>query len=316
MSYHQPLQGAFWMIAAGTMFAIINTTLQYLGINYAIGSGAAVLLQYGIALLLFLPLMRTGAIRTAVSSDFRLLHVIRVGVSVIGIQLWTWALAYPVPIWQGIALLMVSPLFATVGSGLILRESVSGARWLATLVGFIGAMLVLQPWSDGFMWASLLPVAAAFFWASASLMTKFTVSRDTPTTLVFYLLVLMLPFNLAFGLPKFELPSDWHVWALLIAIGGLTAFAQWAIAKAYSVADASFVQPFDHIKLPLNVLAGFIVFGWVPPGMLWVGSALIIASVIFVTHYERRQNPVEVLWEEAQHEAELKGNKQLNNQSN
>lgn len=58
------------------------------------------------------------------------------------------------------------------------------------------------------------------------------------------------------------------------------------------------------------------MFGWVPPGMLWVGSALIIASVIFVTHYERRQNPVEVLWEEAQHEAELKGNKQLNNQSN
>ena len=71
-----------------------------------------------------------------------------------------------------------------------------------------------------------------------------------------------------------------------------------------SVADASFVQPFDHIKLPLNVLAGFIVFGWVPPGMLWVGSALIIASVIFVTHYERRQNPVKVLWEEAHSKTE------------
>lgn len=175
---------------------------------------------------------------------------------------------------------------------------------MATLTGFVGAMLVLQPWSDTFMWASLIPVAAAFFWAIASLMTKFTVSRDTPTTIVFYLLVLMLPFNMIFGLPKFSLPSDWHVWGLLALIGALTAFAQWAIAKAYSVADASFVQPFDHIKLPLNVLAGFIVFGWVPPGMLWVGSALIIASVIFVTHYERRQNPVKVLWEEAHSKTE------------
>jgi len=299
MTTHQPVQGAFWMVAAGFMFAIINTTLQYLGMNYGVSSSAAVLLQYGIALLLFLPLMRTGSIRSAMTSDFRLLHVIRVGVSVIGIQLWTWALAYPVPIWQGIALLMVSPLFATLGSGLILRESVSPVRWIATLTGFVGAMLVLQPWSDTFMWASLIPVAAAFFWAIASLMTKFTVSRDTPTTIVFYLLVLMLPFNMIFGLPKFSLPSDWHVWGLLALIGALTAFAQLAIAKAYSVADASFVQPFDHIKLPLNVLAGFIVFGWVPPGMLWVGSALIIASVIFVTHYERRQNPVKVLWEEA-----------------
>lgn len=303
MSYHQPLQGAFWMVIAGLMFAIINTTIQYLGINFGLGSAAAVLFQYGIALLLFLPLMRTGTIRAAVKSDFRVLHVIRVGFSVIGIQLWTWALAYPVPIWQGIALLMVSPLFATVGSGLILRESVSMVRWVATLVGFVGAMLVLQPWSDAFMLASLLPLAAAFFWACASLMTKFTVSYDTPSTLVFYLLVLMLPFNLLFGIPQLLLPSDWHIWGLLILAGALTAFAQWAIAKAYSVADASFVQPFDHIKLPLNVLAGFIVFGWVPPGMLWVGSALIIASVIFVTHYERRRNPVEVLWEET-HSAE------------
>lgn len=298
MSQHQPLKGAFWMVAAGLMFAFINTTLQYLGIHYGMGSGAAVLFQYGIALLLFLPLMKTGAIRSAFKSDFRVLHVVRVGFSVIGIQLWTWALAYPVPIWQGIALLMVSPLFATVGSGLILRESVSVVRWLATLVGFVGAMLVLQPWSDEFMWASLIPVAAAFFWASASLMTKFTVSRDTPTTIVFYLLALMLPFNLLFGIPSFSLPTNWQMWSLLLLIGALTAFAQWAIAKAYSVADASFVQPFDHIKLPLNVLAGFIVFGSVPPGMLWVGSALIIASVIFVTHYERRQNPVKVLWEE------------------
>lgn len=299
MSNHQPLQGAFWMVAAGLMFAIINTTLQYLGINYGIGSGAAVLFQYGIALLLFVPLMGTGSIRLAIKSDFRLLHVIRVGFSVIGIQLWTWALAYQVPLWQGIALLMVSPLFATVGSGLLLRESVSPVRWVATLVGFLGAMLVLQPWSDGFMGASLIPVAAAFFWASASLMTKFTVSKDEPSTIVFYLLVLMLPFNMLFGLPKLTLANDWQMWGLLIMIGALTAFAQWAIAKAYSVADASFVQPFDHIKLPLNVLAGFIVFGTVPPGMLWVGSALIIASVIFITHYERRQNPVKVLWEEA-----------------
>lgn len=285
------------MMTAGLTFAIINTSLQYLGIHHQINSGSAVLYQYGIALVLFLPLLKKGTIRAAVRSDFRLLHVLRVGVSVIGIQLWTWALAYPVPIWQGIALLMTSPLFATMGSGLLLRERVSGARWLATLLGFAGAMLILAPWSDDFMWASLLPLGAAFFWASASLLTKFTVSRDSPTTIVFYLLVLMLPFDLLFGLPQLVVPSVWQAWALLLLIGALTAVAQWSIAKAYAVADASFVQPFDHAKLPLNVLGGYLVFGWVPPGQLWIGSAMIIAAVAFVTHYERRRNPVAVLWE-------------------
>lgn len=302
---HRPLQGALWMVAAGVTFAIINTTLQYLGIHYAVNSGSSVLFQYGIALLIFLPLMKTGSIRRAVRSDFRLLHIVRVGVSVIGIQLWTWALAYPVPIWQGIALLMTSPLFATVGSGLILRESVSVARWVATLVGFTGAMLILQPWSDEFMWASLLPLGAALFWASASLLTKFTVSKDSPTTIVFYLLVLMLPFDLMFGLPNLVIPQSWEPWLMLVVIGALTALAQWAIAKAYATADASFVQPFDHVKLPLNVLAGYLVFGWVPPGALWVGSAMIIASVAFVTHFEHRRNPVAVIWEETHPESKM-----------
>lgn len=301
MTTHHPMLGAFWMVTAGITFAIINTMLQYLGIKFEINSGSAVLYQYGIALLIFIPLIGTGAIRTAARSDFRWLHVLRVGVSVIGIQLWTAALTYPVPIWQGIALLMTSPLFVTIGSGVLLRESVSPLRWLATIVGFAGAMLILQPWSDDFVWATLLPLGAAFFWASASLLTKFTVSQDSPTTIVFYLLALMLPFDLLFGLPQLTIPTGWQPWTLLIMSGALTGLAQWSVAKAYSVADASFVQPFDHLKLPFNVLAGFVVFGWVPPGMLWIGSAMIIGSVIFVTYYERSRNPVEVIWEETRH---------------
>lgn len=299
MTLHRPMQGAFWMVAAGITFAIINTMLQYLGMTFEVNSSSAVLYQYGIALLLFVPLMGSGAIRTAARSDFRWLHVLRVGLSVIGIQLWTAALTYPVPIWQGIALLMTSPLFVTIGSGVLLRESVSVLRWLATIFGFAGAMLILQPWSDDFVWATLLPLGAALFWASASLLTKFTVSQDSPSTIVFYLLVLMLPFDLLFGVPQLVIPTGWQPWVLLIVSGGLTALAQWSVAKAYSVADASFVQPFDHLKLPFNVLAGFLVFGWVPPGELWIGSAMIIASVIFITHHERVRNPIEVLWEEA-----------------
>ncbi|MXV37600.1 EamA family transporter [Flavobacteriaceae bacterium Ap0902] len=293
---HKPIQGACWMILAGSVFAIINTSLQYVGIEYAINSSSSVLFQYGIALLFFLPLMRKDAIKNAFESEFRLLHILRVLLSVIGIQLWTWALAYPVPIWQGIALLMTSPLFATIGSGLILKESVHITRWMATIVGFIGAMIILKPWSDTFYWASLLPVGAALFWASASLLTKFTVSQDSPITIVFYLLALMLPFNLILGLPQLTLPDVWQPWFLLIFIGALTAFAQWTVAKAYAVADASFVQPFDTLKLPFNILAGYIVFQWIPPGTLWLGSLLIVGSVLFVTEYENKHSLIEKLW--------------------
>ncbi|CSE03207.1 transporter%2C DME family [Vibrio cholerae] len=99
----------------------------------------------------------------------------------------------------------------------------------------------------------MLPVGAAFFWASYSLMVKKLSSHDSPSRV-------------------------------------MTALAQWAIAKAYAVADASFVQPFDHAKLPLNVLAGWLVFGWVPPGRLWLGAAIIVLSVAFITQWETKKS--------------------------
>ncbi len=218
------------------------------------------------------------------------MHIFRVFLSVIGIQLWLWALAYPVPIWQGIALLMTSPLFATIGSGLFLKEKVGTARWGATLTGFVGAMIILEPWADDFNWASLLPVGAAFFWACYSLMVKKLSAHDSPSTMVVYLLVLITPFNLLLALPDWQTPQGGTLWLILLFAGAMTALAQWAIVKAYAVADASFVQPFDHAKLPLNVLAGWLVFGWAPPGRLWLGAAIIIASVAFITHWETKKS--------------------------
>ncbi|WP_114765559.1 DMT family transporter [Vibrio rhodolitus] len=291
-SNHHPIKGASWMLTAGLAFAIVNSLAQVASINFGLSSTTVALVQYAIALVVILPYLKTLGIRQSLRTEKLGWHIFRVFLSVIGIQLWLWALAYPVPIWQGIALLMTSPLFATIGSGLFLKEKVGAARWGATLTGFIGAMIILEPWSDDFSWATLLPVGAAFFWACYSLMVKKLSSDDSPSTMVVYLLILITPFNILLALPEWQTPSGLNVWLILLAAGAATALAQWAIVKAYSVADASFVQPFDHAKLPLNVLAGWVVFGWVPPGRLWLGAAIIIASVAFITQWESRKTRI------------------------
>ncbi len=278
------------MLIAGLAFAIVNSLAQVASINYGLSSTTVALVQYAIALVVILPYLSTLGIRYSLRTEHLSMHIFRVFLSVIGIQLWLWALAYPVPIWQGIALLMTSPLFATIGSGFFLKEKVGRARWGATLTGFVGAMIILEPWADDFNWASLLPVGAAFFWACYSLMVKKLSAHDSPSTMVVYLLVLITPFNLLLALPDWQTPQGSTLWLILLFAGAMTALAQWAIVKAYAVADASFVQPFDHAKLPLNVLAGWLVFGWAPPGRLWLGAAIIIASVAFITHWETKKS--------------------------
>ena len=64
--------------------------------------------------------------------------------------------------------------------------------------------------------------------------------------------------------------------------GLVTAAAQYLLWSAYKLADATYLQPFDDLKLPLNVLLGWIVLSQIPSLWFWPGAALIIAASSFV----------------------------------
>ncbi|MBL4661798.1 MAG: DMT family transporter [Alcanivoracaceae bacterium] len=275
------------MIMAGMCFALINTANQYMSVNLGLHNTVVGFFQYFISFIVMLPWMIKTGLTAALKTDRLLLHVLRVLMSVIGIQLWLWALAWPIPIWQAIALVMTSPIFVTIGSSLFLKERVGFTRWMATLVGIIGSLIILEPWSENFNLASLLPIAAAFFWAIYSLMIRHLSDTESTGSMVVYLLILIAPFNFFLALPNFQVPSD-QAWYLLMASGSLLALAQWSLARAYASADASFIQPFDLVKLPLNVFAGWLVFGYTPPGRLWIGAALLVGATIFILHRENK----------------------------
>jgi len=286
---HKPLVGALWMILAGACFAAINTTSQYLSVIDGVHNTVIGFIQYGIALLLMIPWMFKQGLSASLKTAHIKLHLIRVITSVIGIQLWLWALAYPVPIWQAIALVMTSPIFVTIGSAIFLKEHVGISRWMATLIGILGSVIILEPWAEDFKLASLLPIAAAFFWAIYSLMTRVMSATESAGSLVVYLLLFIAPFNLILAVPNWEFPHQ-NAWVLLIISGVILALAQWSIAQAYANADASFIQPFDLLKLPLNVYAGWLVFSYVPPGRLWLGAFFLIGATVYILHREQRSN--------------------------
>lgn len=283
------VSGALLMMGAGAAFACVNTLLQYVTMQMGIAAPTATFWQYFIALLVLLPWQGVG--RAAFRTRRFGAHLLRVGFAVGGVQLWTLALAH-VPIWQAIALIMLSPFFVTAGAGLLLREVVTPARWIAVLTGFLGGAVILSPWSDAFTPWALAPVGAAALWAASSLMTKRMTATETPETLTLYLLALLTPLNAGLALMPdaggFTIGSGLAALALLVA-GLLTALAQYALARAYATADAAYLQPFDHVKLPFNVGLGLLVFGFVPPGSMWLGSALIVGASLWLL--AREQGP-------------------------
>jgi S-adenosylmethionine uptake transporter len=283
------ISGALLMVTAGLLFAVVNTLVQYSAMTHGLPASRIAFWQYLIAFLTALPwLVRRG--RSAMRTGQLPLHLTRVACAVIGVQLWTMGLAH-VPIWQAIALIMLSPFFVTLGAGLALGETISPTRLAAVFIGFAGGMVILAPWSDSFTPYALYPIGAAFFWAMTSLLTKKISAVDSSETLTFYLLLLLTPANAVLALGDGLAIDLAASGALLLVMGILTAVAQYAIARAYSLADAAFLQPFDHVKLPFNVALGLTVFGWVPPGALWIGASLIIGASLYLLQQENRAQP-------------------------
>ena len=283
--------GALFMVLAGIVFAALNVATQWLAMVMHFPAASTAFWQYGFALVFSLPLLWRLGLRS-MRTRYPVRHLVRVALAALGVQAWVVGLA-TVPIWQAIALVMTSPFFVIIGARLFLGERIGIHRWLATLAGFLGAMIILQPWSDGFTVAALLPVLSALLWGGSSLIMKNLTHHEAPETVTVWLLVLLTPINAALALGTgFAVPEGISLW-LLLGAGLMTAFGQYLLTLAYNAADAAYVQPFDDLKLPLNVAAGWLVFGYAPSGTLWLGALLILAASLSLLLREARQETIQ-----------------------
>ncbi|WP_417307481.1 DMT family transporter [Devosia sp.] len=306
--------GAAFMIAASLAFAgsntlqsILPTPVEYGGVGMS--STGMAFWQYLIASVLALPLIfRIGLKNLRTSRP--MLHEWRAFASALGVHVFVYGYAAGVPIWQMVTLLATGPLFIILGSVLFLGERASPARIGAAMVGFVGAVIVSGVGTEGLGLLTLIPIAAAALWAVTDVLTKYLARTESPETLTVSLLVLMtpnhlaillivnalgallptvMPAGLATGFP-FALPSGDGLWMLGL-LGLLTAIAQYLLAFAYRVADATYLQPFGDIKVPLSGLIAWIALGQVPGVLFWPGALLIIGASAFIYWVEANNRP-------------------------
>jgi drug/metabolite transporter (DMT)-like permease len=282
------LSGAAYMVMAGLAFAVANVITRHVTYGLGLSSTSESFWQYFIALLFSLPVLRKTGIG-AMKTKRPLVHLVRVVLSVLGVQAFVYGFAHGVSFGQVMALVMTSPFFILIGAALFFGEKVSPQRWVATAVGFAGALVILQPWSADFTVYALAPVAAALCWAASSLVTKSLLAGEPSSTVTVWLLVLIAPFNFGFAIAGgFQWPSEAMI-GFLIVSGFVMALSQYWLVKAYEVAEAAYIQPFDDLKLPVNFALGWIFLGETVSPWLWIGGAMILAASTFNVQYQARR---------------------------
>ena len=161
---------------------------------------------------------------------------------------------------EATAVMAMNPLLITLGGALFLGEALGPRRIFAILVALVGALIVIRPGSEVFQPASLLPLIAAFCFASYTLITRrLGPTEDVWTSLFYTGLVgsVILTFIVPFHMP----PLSGSSVVLLIIIGAVGTVGQLKLIRALSIAEAGLLAPFNYTGLEFAVLWGLVLFG-------------------------------------------------------
>ena len=208
----------------------------------------------------------------------------RVALAFASMLSWFYAASY-LPMAESTALNFTTPLFATVGAALVLGETVRIRRWTATILGFIGVLVIVRPGAHTFNPAAIIMIVSALTSAFSVLIIKRLTKTESAQSIVMFTFVFLTPLTLIPALFVWQTPS-WYVIALTVGMGAVGTFGNYCSARAFTLADASAVLPIDYLRMPVVALVGFAAFGEVPDALVWIGSAIIAASSLYIAHRE------------------------------
>ncbi|MFN8433460.1 MAG: DMT family transporter [Anaerolineales bacterium] len=202
------------------------------------------------------------------------------------------------------------PLMITILSVFMLNEKVDLRRWLALIVGFAGILLIVRPGSTHFNEGSLFVLISVLFYALTVILTRKMDKADSSATMAYFsswvYLIAAFIFSPLAALVG-EIPNAhpsvaflFHAWTVpslldLVIMSGLgIIWAVWMyfVTRAYSVAQASIIAPFEYASLPINVTWGFLLWHEIPALLTITGAGLTLLSGLYILMQEQKKNKV------------------------
>ncbi len=290
--------GSLSAIVAVFCFSTNDVAIKFISKDYALHLVVLIRSLVGLIVLFLFIVPISGGVKVLYTNRLGL-HLLR-GFCVVFANITFFLGLAALPLAEGVAIFFISPLLITIFSVVFLKEVVGPRRWAAVTIGLIGVLVILRPGSATFQTASLLPLSAAFGYATLHMLTRYIGKTESAASMSFYIqltfLVVCLTLGLIIGDGKFSGWNDpsleflFRAWSwpssdhylILILIGTTSAFGGFFISQAYRISEAAVVAPFEYIALPIAIFWGVIVFGEFPDKITFIGIALILGSGLYI----------------------------------
>jgi drug/metabolite transporter (DMT)-like permease len=274
----------------------MDAIAKYMSTFQMMSPGQVTFYRFFFQMVLTVPLLVTVAGKDAFRARRPWMNLLRGVLHAAATLLFFTSVKY-MPLADTFAIYFVEPFILTGMSALFLGEKVGWRRWLAIVVGFGGAMIVIQPSFAIFGLKALLPVLCAFFFALYLFLNRAIGDADPPLTMqtisglggtIFTSVALV--FGHWTGIADFApgLPASLFALAVLVVLGALSAYGHLLVVQAFRLAPVSILAPFQYFEIISATILGFLVFGDFPSASKWLGVAVIVGSGLYIIWRERR----------------------------
>ena len=201
-----------------------------------------------------------------------------------------------IPLGEAMTYSKTSPIWTAIFAALLLNERLPKAGWMAVFIGFIGIILITDPFTTPFDKYDLLGIlsgiGAALAYTSVRELKHYYDTRAIVLSFMGIgtvgplLLMAIAPYIeiewLDFVFGKFVMPKG-KVWLYVLAMGALATLAQIYMTKAYGVTKAGIVGTVSYSNIVFSIVLGVLFLGdALPDGVKILGIILIIVSGVLV----------------------------------
>jgi drug/metabolite transporter (DMT)-like permease len=302
-----PLTGILWTLSFCVMSVLADGTLRYVTMHGFPSSEILFIRSFFGALILLPFVLSNGSIfhrnkpdlaaangRSKSSKKIKFiipkkslnLYLARGFFAFLAMAIWFYILKFT-DFTALVAVGFTASLFTSFFSIIYLREKFNGIKIAALIIGFVGAMVVINPMSVDFNWYLPFGVLSGLLWAISLIFAKNLSDKEHPVTATFFFALVLTPLALVIAIPVWQWPMAEEL-PLILLFCILATIGQLSLSKAFVHAPLTTLMPFEFSQLIFAAVFSYIIFGDIVTTNTILGGIIIFCGGYIVIRSERK----------------------------
>jgi drug/metabolite transporter (DMT)-like permease len=280
------LAGIYWICLSVLTASSMNLIVRQL--SQDIDSILIVFYRFAISSgLLIAAVILISPLRAKLQFSRPWLHVTRGALVGIATQLGFYTLA-SIPLATATALFFTAPIFTAIFNIYVHGEQIGPRRWAAIGVGFIGALVITNPFGASFSFGFITGTLSSLAFAAVLTLSRNVSRADGPISALFSAAVMTALLSLPLAAPILKAPTEPLSYVLIAAMVAVGFLRQFADLRAFTLADASVLAPITYLRLIFVGLGAYFIFGEIPDTPTIIGSIIVICATLYIAQREAR----------------------------